>query len=72
MTDILFIEGDAARQGRSDGEAATGPSAQNLDPLIESVTGTSIEEIERLLLQLQRMFEPMASTHMASTHGDPV
>src|SRR5262249_16714442 len=57
MTEIRLIRRDAsaARQERSEGEAAVAPSPENLSPLIRSVAGVSIDEIDRIFLELQRI-----------------
>jgi hypothetical protein len=57
MTEIRLIRGDAAgpRRERSQGEPAADPSSENLNPLIRSVAGASLEEIELIFLELQRI-----------------
>jgi hypothetical protein len=41
------------RLQRSDGDAAADPSVENLNRLIRRVAGASIEEIDRIILELQ-------------------
>jgi hypothetical protein len=41
------------RLQRSDGDAVADPSVENLNGLIQSVAGASIEEIDRIILELQ-------------------
>jgi hypothetical protein len=50
-----FVRRDVAllRQQRLDGEAAAGPIADNLSALIRRVSGASMEEIDRVILELQ-------------------
>ena len=57
MTEIRLIRRDAAgpRRERSEGEAPAVSAAENLNPLIRSVAGASVEEIELLFLELQRI-----------------
>jgi hypothetical protein len=57
MTEIRLIQRDAAapRRGRSDAEASTAPSPDNLNPLTRGVAHASIEEIDRIFLELQRI-----------------
>lgn len=58
MTEIRLIRPDQAgpRRGRSgDSEASAVPPPDQLSPLIRSVAGTSIEEIERIFLELKRI-----------------
>ena len=57
MTEIRLIRRDAAgpRRERSDAEPSTAPSSENLNPLIRSVAGASIEEIDRVFLELKRI-----------------
>jgi len=65
MTEIRLIERDAAapRRGRSEWEASTAPSPKNSnpknmspkDPLTQSLTHASIEEIDRIMIELQRI-----------------
>jgi hypothetical protein len=57
MTEIHLIPRDAAssRRGRSEGKAPTAASSENLNPLPRSVTHASIEEIDRIFLELQRI-----------------
>jgi len=57
MTEIRSIRRDAVcpRRERSEAEAPAAPSPENLNPLIRSVAGASIEEIELILLELQRI-----------------
>ena len=57
MTDIRLIPRDPAgpRQGRSKAEPSTAPSPESLNPLLRSVAGASIEEIDRIFLELQRI-----------------
>ena len=57
MTEIRLIRRDAAgpRRDRSEGAASNAPSPENLSPLIRSVAGASIEEIDRILVELQRI-----------------
>jgi hypothetical protein len=63
MTEIRFIRRDAAlpRRERSEGEAATDPSAENLNPLVRSVAGATMEEIELIILELQRIRDMLNS-----------
>ena len=57
MTEIRLIRRDAARprRERTEGEAPTAQSSENINPLIRSVAGASIEEIELIFLELQRI-----------------
>ena len=57
MTEVRLIRGDAAppRRARSGGEAPAAPSPGNLNPLVRSVARASIEEIDLILLELQRI-----------------
>ena len=57
MTEIRLIRRDASgpRHERSEGEAPPAPSPENLNPLIRSVAGASIDEIDRIFLELQRI-----------------
>jgi hypothetical protein len=57
MTEIRFIRRDAVvpRRERSEGETPAAPSPENLNPLIRSVAGASLEEIELIFLELQRI-----------------
>jgi hypothetical protein len=57
MTEIRLIRRDASgpRQQRSQSDAPTAPSLENLNPLIRSVAGASIDEIDRIFLELQRI-----------------
>jgi hypothetical protein len=57
MTEIRLIRPDQAglRRGRSESVASTAPSPENLSPLIRSVAGASIEQIDLLFLELQRV-----------------
>src|SRR5215471_10221007 len=61
MTEIRLIRRDAAgpRRDRSEGMASTALSPENLSPLIRSVAGASIEEIDRIILELQRFRDVM-------------
>jgi hypothetical protein len=43
------------RLQRSDGDAVADPSVENLNGLIRRVAGASIEEIDRIILELQGM-----------------
>ena len=57
MTEIHLIRRDAAgpRRGRSEDEASAAPPPENVNPLIRSVVGASIEEIDRVFIELQRI-----------------
>ena len=57
MTEIRLIQRDAAgrRRERTEGEASAAPSPENLNPLIRSIAGASIEEIDLIFLELQRI-----------------
>ena len=57
MTEVRLIRGDAAspRRGRSDGEAPAAPSPENLNPLVRNVARASIEEIDLIFHELQRI-----------------
>jgi hypothetical protein len=57
MTEIHLIQRDASasRRGRSDGKAPATPSFENPNPLPRSVTHASIEEIDLIFLELQRI-----------------
>jgi hypothetical protein len=57
MTEVRLIRGDAGppRRARSDGEAPAAPSPGNLNPLVRSVARASIEEIDRIFVELQRI-----------------
>jgi hypothetical protein len=52
MTEIRLIRGDAAGQRRERNE---GGAPESLHPLIRSIAGGSIEEIDRIFLELQRI-----------------
>ncbi|HLH88002.1 MAG TPA: hypothetical protein VKX28_06040 [Xanthobacteraceae bacterium] len=57
MTEVRLIRGDAAppRRARSDGEAPAARSPGNLNPVIRNVARASIQEIDLILLELQRI-----------------
>ena len=57
MTEIRLIRRDGAgrRQERIEGEASTAPSPEDLNPLIRSIASASIEEIDLIFLELQRI-----------------
>jgi hypothetical protein len=63
MTEIRLIRRDAAgpRRERRQGEPAADPSSENLNPLIRSVAGASIEEIDLIFLELQRIRDELHS-----------
>jgi len=63
MTEIRLIRRDAAgpRRERSEAEAPAAPSPANLNPLIRSVAGASLEEIELIFLELQRIRDVLHS-----------
>jgi len=50
-----FVRRDVAtlRRQRSEGDAAADPAAENLNALIRRVAGASMEEIDRVILELQ-------------------
>lgn len=50
-----FVRRDVAflRRQRNDGETASEPTADNLNALIRRVSGASMEEIDRVILELQ-------------------
>src|SRR5664279_3625698 len=52
-----FVRRDVAtlRRQRSEGDAAADPAAENLNALIRRVAGASMEEIDRVILELRSM-----------------
>ncbi|HEY1545650.1 MAG TPA: hypothetical protein VGG01_24875 [Xanthobacteraceae bacterium] len=63
MTEIRLIGPDRAgmRRGRGESAASTAPSPGNLNPLIRSVAGASIEQIDLIFLELQRVRDVLHS-----------
>jgi hypothetical protein len=57
MTEIRLIRRDGAgrRRERIEGEASAAPSSEDLNPLIRSIASASIEEIDLIFLELQRI-----------------
>lgn len=57
MTEIRYIRRDAALPSQEHGEdeTAANPLPENLSPLIRRVAGASAEEIELVILELQRV-----------------
>ncbi len=63
MTEIRFIRRDApvSRQQGTEGEGATDPAGENLNPLIRSIAGAAMEETELVILELQRVRDMLHS-----------
>jgi len=57
MTEIRLIRRDAAAPelGYREDDASTAPSHETLNPLIRSVAGASIEQIDLVFFELQRI-----------------
>ena len=59
MTEVHeFVRRYAPR--RQKGDAAANPSVENLSSLIQRVAGASVEEIEQVILELQRFLSRLA------------
>jgi hypothetical protein len=58
-----FVRRDVAtlRRQRSEGDAAADPTADNLNALIRRVAGASMEEIDRVILELQGIRDMLRS-----------
>jgi hypothetical protein len=58
-----FVRRDVAtlRRQRSEGDAAADPAAENLNALIRRVAGASMEEIDRVILELQGIRDMLRS-----------
>jgi hypothetical protein len=58
-----FVRRDVAflRRQRPDGDAPTEPVAENLNGLIRRVSGASVDEIDRVILELQGVREMLRS-----------
>jgi len=58
-----FVRRDVAtlRRQRSEGDAAADPAAENLNALIRRVAGASMEEIDRVILELQGVRDMLRS-----------
>ena len=58
-----FVRRDVAtlRRQRSEGDAAADPAAENLNALIRRVAGASMEEIDRVILELQDVRDMLRS-----------
>lgn len=58
-----FVRRDVAtlRRQRSEGDAAADPAAENLNALIRRVAGASMDEIDRVILELQGIREMLRS-----------
>src|ERR1039457_2999317 len=58
-----FVRRDVAtlRRQRSEGDAAVDPAAENLNALIRRVAGASMEEIDRVILELQGVRDMLRS-----------
>ena len=58
-----FVRRDVAtlRRQRSDGDGAADPAAENLNALIRRVAGASMEEIDRVILELQGIRDMLRS-----------
>jgi len=58
-----FVRRDVAtlRRQRSEGDAAADPATENLNALIRRVAGASMEEIDRVILELQSVRDMLRS-----------
>lgn len=58
-----FVRRDVAtlRRQRSEGDAAADPAAENLNALIRRIAGASMEEIDRVILELQGIRDMLRS-----------
>ena len=58
-----FVRRDVAtlRRQRNEGDAAADPAAENLNALIRRVAGASMEEIDRVILELQGIRDMLRS-----------
>jgi hypothetical protein len=58
-----FVRRDVAtlRRQRSEGDVAADPAAENLNALIRRVAGASMEEIDRVILELQGIRDMLRS-----------
>ena len=58
-----FVRRDVAtlRRQRSEGDAAADPAAENLNALIRRVAGASMEEIDRVIFELQGIRDMLRS-----------